>query len=179
MTEPVTLSEAKLAARIDADDTALDALLSGLITAAREQAEQITGRYYVGTTVRRDLTDWPAADDVLPVYAARAVAINYWSGGVWVDLSGAGFVYAASGPGTVLAPALGAAWPALGEVAIGPRVRVDITAGLVDPTTAPEQVKLYIKALVSFWVDNPAAAAGRGDPGDQLHRLLDRERIWS
>ena len=58
-------------------------------------------------------------------------------------------------------------------------MRIDISGGLANPGTAPELVKLYIKAVVAFWVDNPTSAAGRGEPGDQLHRLLDRERIWA
>ena len=41
----------------------------------------------------------------------------------------------------------------------GPRVRVDITAGPEDPHgTVDETVKLYIKAMVTHWVDNPSAS---------------------
>jgi len=177
--EPVTVPEAKIAARIDFDDTAMDSLIAGLITAAREQAEQITGRLYVPTTVRRELADWPAAGAVLPVYNPTAVAISHWDGAAWVALAIETFAFAPQGYGTVVAPALGTAWPALGAVAIGPRVRIDISGGLANPGTAPEVVKLYIKALVSVWVRNPDAAQQRAlEPNPLFDRLLDRERLW-
>jgi hypothetical protein len=38
-TEPVTLAEARLQCKVDADDTTHDAVLTALITAAREFAE--------------------------------------------------------------------------------------------------------------------------------------------
>lgn len=179
MTEPVTVDEAKLASRLDSDDVALDGLIAGLITAAREQAEQITGRLYVPAVVRQELAAWPAATDVFHVHAPRAVAVSYWSGSAWVDLAGASFSFAGDGNGTVIAPVLNTSWPTLGETAVGPRVKVDISAGPLDPSGAPEQVKLYIKALVSVWIRNPDAAQARAlEPNPLFDRLLDREKLW-
>jgi uncharacterized phiE125 gp8 family phage protein len=174
--EPVTLAEAKLAARVDTSD--LDSLIGGLITAAREQAEQITGRAYRPQVLREELADWPAVDDVIAVYAATACAVTYWNGSTWAALSGAAYVYAPDGNGTVLAPTLGTDWPTLPERAAGPRVRIDLTAGPAAPADVSEQVKLYIKASVSAWVNNPDAIGKPVTANPLFERLLDAERLY-
>lgn len=177
--EPVTVPEAKLAARLELDDTAFDGLVAGFITAAREQAEQVTGRLYREATVRIELTDWPSSTYRLNVHAPRSVAIQWWDGAAWQLLDGTLFAFAALDASTVIAPALGAGWPQLGQVAIGPRVRIDITAGPTSSSQVPEQVKLYIKALVSFWVNRPdAGQVGPLQTNPHFDRLLDRERLW-
>lgn len=177
-TEPVTLAEAKAAARIS-DTSAFDDMIPGLITAARQLAEQETGRELVRKTRRSTFTDWPAADLVLPVYAAEAVAISYWGESGWTPLDSTAFAFYEIGTGAGIAPAVGASWPALSTVAGGPRVRVDVTAGPADPTTADACVKLYIKALVAWWIDNPSAVvAGSLQAAPFLRNLLDPVRLW-
>ena len=177
--EPVELDDAKTALRIDHD--AFDVLLPGLIASARQVAEQETGRAFVAQTWRAELADWPAATDVLAVYRPSGCAITYWDGAAWAVLSGAAYVYAPSGRGTVLAPALGTAWPALGDVAIGPRVRIDLTAGVapVDAATAPDCIKTFITALVGQMIQAPdltSLQAMQASP--LLARLLDSQRLY-
>lgn len=178
-TEPVTIAEAKAAARIS-DTSAFDDMIPGLITAARQLAEQETGRELVRKTRRSAFSDWPAADLVLPVYAAESVVISYWGASGWTSLDGAAFAFYELGTGTGIAPAVGTSWPALSTVAGGPRVRVDVTAGPADPTSADACVKLYIKALVAWWIDNPSAVvAGSLQPAPFLRNLLDPARLWA
>lgn len=178
-TEPVTLAEAKRAARIS-DTSDFDEMIPGLITAARQMAEQETGRELVRKTRRSTFVDWPAADLVLPVYAAESVAISYWGEGGWAALDSGAFAFYELGTGTGIAPAIGSSWPALSPVAGGPRVRVDVTAGPTDPTTAEACIKQYIKALVSWWIDNPGAVAqGNMQPAPYLRNLLDPVRLWA
>lgn len=178
-TEPVTVAEAALAARVDGSE--LDTLIAGAIKAAREQAQQITGRLYGEQVLRAELPDWPAVTDAIAVYAATDVAISYWNGANWANLPGTEFVFAPGGCAnvrTVLAPALGKAWPVLGAVALGPRVRVDLTAG-VPPEQTPECVKFYIKAQVAAWLKNPEATAVHTLARHPLFdSLLDAERLW-
>jgi uncharacterized phiE125 gp8 family phage protein len=158
--EPVTASEAKLAARI-AETSAFDAIVPGLIVAARQLAEQVTGRQLMQQTWRIELTDWPASNDVFEIHRATAAAVSYWStGSAWVTLSGASYEFAAVGNGTGIVPAIGLAWPTLGDKAIGARVRIDLTAGETDPLAVPECVRFYIKAMVAYWIDTPVAASG-------------------
>lgn len=177
--EPVTVAEAKAALRIDG--TEFDALLPGLIASAREVAEQETGRQLVEQTWRAELDDWPLASDVLPIYRPTACAITYWNGSAFVSLSGSGYAYAAAGSGTVLAPALDADWPDLGDIAIGARVRIDLTAGVDtdDADTVPECVKTYITALVGQIIQAPQLTANQASQAHPLlARLLDSQRLY-
>ena len=177
-TEPVTLAEAKQAARISGTSD-FDELIPGLITAARQMAEQETGREFVRKTKRSTFTDWPSAAHVMPPHEPVAVSISYWSEAGWAPLPPESFVFFEHGNGTSIAPVLAGAWPALAAVAGGPRVRVDVTAGPLDPATADACVKLYIKAMVAWWIDNPSAAAAKGtEPAPFLRNLLDPVRLW-
>ena len=182
MPEPVTVAEAKFAAKQSLDtDAPLDALVASLIVTARQSAETITGRLYHDAEVVERLTDWPAAGRRLYVNAPRAVAISYWDGAVWQSLAPSAFAWADDGSGTVLAPALGTCWPVLGQVAVGERVRITITAGPADPpATVPECVKQYIKAVVTAWLDHPEAVQ-RGElrAHPQLAGLLAGELLLS
>lgn len=177
--EPVTLDDAKRSARMDETESELDALIGGYITAAREQAEQITGRRYRPQVLRTELVDWPAADDVIAVWEARDCAVSYWNGTAFVSLSSSLYMYAASGRGTVLAPLTGATWPTLGDRPVGARVRIDLTAGPETPDAVPESVKLFIMAAVAAWADNPEAAQARALQVSPLfERLLDGEKLY-
>lgn len=177
--EPVTTAEAAIAARISSGD-ALEPLLPGLITAARQIAEQQTGKQLMAQTWRIELADWPDADRVLHIHRATAVAISYWTGSAWASLAGSAFAFYPQCTGTGVAPAVGTSWPTLGTVAGGPRVRIDITAGATDAATVPECVKLFIKALVAHWVSYPEAATARSmAQAPFLPMLLDGERLWA
>lgn len=177
--EPVELDDAKLALRIDGEE--FDVILPGLIASARDVAQQETGRAFVAQTWRAELVDWPADSDVIPVYRPSACSITYWDGAAWVALSGSGYAFAPDGRGTVLAPALAADWPTLGDIAVGPRVRIDLTAGVaaVDADTVPGCVKTYITALVGQIIQAPQLTASQAAQAHPLlARLLDSQRIY-
>lgn len=57
--EPVSRAEAKRWLRIDADDTAHDAVVDMLIKAMREDAENITHRTFISRQLRLTLDSWP------------------------------------------------------------------------------------------------------------------------
>ncbi len=180
--EPVSVSQAKAALRID--DTRFDALLPGLISSARAVAEQETGRQLVNQTWRAELADWPAATDVIPVYRATAAAVTYWNGSAWATLAGSGYVFApdaVTGNGTCLAPALGTSWPTLGDIALGPRVRIDLTAGVADgqASTVPAGIQTFIVALVGQLIQSPELTAQQAVQAHPLlARLLDPWRLY-
>lgn len=179
--EPVTVDEAKLSARVDTD--ALDADIAALITAAREQAEHITGRCYRPQVLRAELVDWPDVSAAVPVYRPTACAVRYWTGTVIVALAGTAYVFGPGGiggAGTALAPVAGTSWPTLGAQPVGPRVLIELTAGPASSADVPESVKLYIKAQVSAWIKTPEALSGGQLVANPLfERLLDRERLWA
>ena len=177
--EPVGVDDAKLALRIDGEE--FDVLLPGLIASAREVAEQETRRAFIEQTWRAELDDWPAADEPIPIYRPTACAITYWNGSAFVSLAGSGYVFAAAGSGTALAPALTTAWPTLGDIALGPRVRIDLTAGVdaIDADTVPGCVKTYITALVGQIIQAPQLTASQAAQAHPLlARLLDSQRLY-
>ena len=178
--EPVTTAEAAIAARVSSGD-ALEPMLPGLIAAARQVAEQQTGRQLMAQTWRVELADWPAADEMLHVHRATACSISYWTGSAWsAALSGTAFAFFPLGTGTGVAPAVGTSWPTLGAVAGGPRVRIDLTAGAATAADVPECIKLYIKALVAHWCNNPEAATSKSTAeAPFLSCLLDPVRLWA
>lgn len=175
--EPVSLAEAKLAARIDGAE--YDQALPGLIAGARAQAEQECRRAWPLQVWRNEMEDWPAADLVLPFYRPSAAAITYWDGSTWATLAGSQYVLWANGRGASIAPAVGVSWPLLPTVAAGPRVRVDLTVGESTASTVPEGVKTYIKALVALWVRTPEAATTQAlQANPYLGALLDPHRVF-
>jgi len=78
-TEPVTLAEARLQCKVDADDTTHDALITGLITAAREFAEHYTGRALAPQTLEAALDAFTDDDYIdLPMPPVSSVtSIKY------------------------------------------------------------------------------------------------------
>lgn len=174
------MSEAKQAARLDADDTELDLYLEGVITSAREQAEQITGRVYKRRTFQIKLLDWPASGELQHVHEPTECAISYWgTDGAWHTLDSTAYEFAASGPGAEIAPKLDTSWPVLGRKAVGERVRIVFTAGPSSADEVSEAVKLYIKAHVTGWARNPSAVAAKDfQPSPLLGHLLDSEIVY-
>jgi len=178
--EPVTLAEAKTAARLGEDETELDLYIEGVISAARKQAEQITGRIYKRRTERFSFASWPTSSEILHMHAASACEISYWDGAAWVAMDASAFEFAEQGAGIAVAPALDTNWPALGRKAVGERVHIDLTAGPLTPAEVEPCVKLYIKAQVSAWINNPDALAHKDFvPSPLLAHLLDSERLWA
>lgn len=175
--EPVTLDEAKLSARVDGSEW--DGIITGAIAAARQVAEQETGRRFLTQTWRLDLDDWPAADDVFALYRPTAVAVSYWTGSAYTALATpAGFAWAPVGNGFSIVPALNTSFPALGDIAIGARVRIDATVGEATAATVDECVKTFIKALVTVMVHEPALSATDG-ASPLLRGLLDPVRTFA
>lgn len=177
--EPVTLDEAKLAARIDGD--ALDAVLPGLITSARRVAEQETGRGFIQQTWRKTLDAWPCASGiVVPVFDVTAMAATYWDGAAWTSCTEL-LAHYPTPNGERIAPAVDAVAPAFGVLVDGaPRVRIDFTLGAANAAGVDECIKLYIKAQVAFWVRNPEAANERAmTVSPFLAGLLDPARSYA
>lgn len=175
--EPVTVADAKLAARLDGSHW--DAIVGPAIAAARAVAEHQTGRHFMLQTWRVELTDWPSVDDELPFLRPSGVAVTYWNGSTWPTLSSGAYVWAAQDRGIALAPALGSSWPALGEVAIGPRVRIDVTLGATDPAQVPPAAQSFIKALVAVMAADPSLTAMDALASSAyLPRMLDPVRLY-
>ncbi len=170
--EPVTKAEAKLWLKLDSDTTD-DALVTGLITAARSVFEQMTGRSIIDTV-------WRAEWDYLPhlgTYSGAQIArqlelprapLKASSGVAWVkysanDAAGTETTFSTanytvdSGRDLNRFPRIwlndSADWPDLGS--FPGAFRVQFTAGYgADATFVPEEVKVCLKLLISHLYQN-------------------------
>lgn len=179
--EPVTRAEAKLQCRIDADLTADDALIDGLIAAVREQAEHEIGGALVTQTWERTLDAFPAAGGAIelgmpPVQSITSVKYLDAAGTEQTLAPSAYTLDAVAAPGWVL-PAAGTDWPAAGDYANAVRVRFVAGYGLA--AAVPAAVKAWMLLHIAEWYaqreagsDKPRAVLPHAD------RLLDRARQW-
>lgn len=175
--EPVTVNDAKLAARLDGGHW--DTIVSDAIAAARAVAEHETGRHFMAQTWRVELADWPALSDELPFLRPTGVVVAYWTGSTWATLATNAYAWAAQRTGIALAPALGSSWPVLGDVAIGPRVRIDVTLGATDPAQVPAPAQMFVKALVAVMAADPSLTAVDALASSAyLPRMLDPVRLY-
>ena len=178
--EPVSAGDAMLACRLD---DVLEPQVVAAIAAARQHAEQITGRAYRKQVQRDEFADWPIEPLMLPVWQPVSAVVSYRSAAQpdqWTVLSSTVYRFGAFGSGSRLALATGQTWPELATEDWGARVRVDITCGPAGINDVPECVRTFILANVAAMVDQPAALTSRDVAVNPLtERLLDRERVWA
>ena len=176
----VTVADAKFAARLDGSHW--DAPVAAMVAAAQQVAEHETGLRLMQQVWRHELDDWPAADDLLPELRPSAVAVSYWTGSAWVVLSTAAYVWSPAGDTgahIALAPMLGGSWPALGAVALGPRVRIDVTSGATTVADVPPTAAQFIKVLVALLVADPTLTAEDAmESHKYLRHILDPVRLY-
>jgi len=177
--EPVTAVEARLRCRIV--DTALDGEIDIAISAAREQAEQITGRWYRAQTRRAEFTEWPETSVIeLPCWQPETVVISYRSAAApadWTTLSASAYKAAPLDRLTRIQLVPGQNWPELAGEEWGPRVRIDVSVLAASPM--PTSVRTFVLACVAAWIDEPGALLDGRLQANPLHeRLLDGERLW-
>ena len=165
--EPLSLDQARAHLRVDTDDS--DDLIEGLITAAREYAEDYTGLVLtpraITETARQlgrwiDLTSWP----VVSVDAIRyptAAGMTPLPAGAWLSnltKRPARVVPASWGWG------IGGTFYAAGYQALGASpaasslpVEIDVTAGYATPDLVPQAIKQAMLLLCQSWFDNRSA----------------------
>ena len=173
--EPVTLAEAKLAARIEV--TTDDSLVSSLITGARVYAETYTRSTFINTTLQLSLEGFPWNGPFnfpyasLERYPGTSGRLYLWRPPVssvtsiqYVDNYGAlqtldpSMYQVQTGFKGIIAPAYGTVYP---------NVRQEFNSVLVtyvagygpDASLVPEGIKTAIKLMVSFWYNNRDAAS--------------------
>jgi len=152
--EPVTLAEMKAHARIDTD--ADDALIGSLVTAARQWAEQYTGRAFITQTWRMWRDNSPDGYFFTlpkpPLVSVTEFRImdDGGEGEVWPEQNY--FVDKYHEPGR-LALRSGSAWPA--ERRFVNNYAIEFTAGYGNAAEdVPEAIRLAIKQLAAHWYEN-------------------------
>lgn len=181
-TFPVTLAEAKLHCRIDTN--ADDALVTSLITAATDMAEQQTGRAIMAQTWELTLDSFPEAFQLTKVPVQSIVSLKYYdASGVQQTLAGANYaVDTADDFGVAyVVPAYNAAWPTTRDQANAVALRY--VAGYADAASVPEPIKQWVKLAVSTMYENRETEAYSSRAVSTtvqmgfVDRLLDRYRV--
>jgi len=166
-TEPVTVAEIKSHMRVDISDD--DTLITSLGVAARRWIENITGIRMMTQTWNHLLDNFPGESVIkIPVGPVLSItSVNY------TDSLGVVATFAAANYDTDLVslPARislksGCSWPTSSLKSVN-GVDVEFVAGYhataTTVTSVPEELKLAIKMLASYWYENrDAAASGIG-----------------
>ena len=173
-TEPVTLDEAKLHLRVDGTDE--DALIQGLISAARESCEdRIEGAIPV-TGWKLTLDAFPDAIRLPRAPIASVESVKYLDAdGVQQTLSALDYlVDTVSTPGYIV-PAYGKAWPETREQINA--VEVEYTAGsATTPAALKAAILLMVGSLYAFREDDSVGQVSKIPTG--VDALLDPFRYW-
>lgn len=180
--EPVSVEEACLHCRVDADDTAEYALLAAWITAARERAEHYAGRTFADSTLEVAYADFPANGQplVLPVGPADTVTYIQYDDqdGNAQTLDSAVYALSPYGPARVVYLAEGDDWPETSGGIDCVRVRY------VSRTDCPQAAKSAMLLAVGHLYENrqevivgPSVATAELPQG--FFALLDTCKVWS
>lgn len=174
--EPVNLEQAKAHLAI-VDDTSSDVRIADLIKAARQYAEEWTGRKITPCTYRLTLRRLPDDDEIrLHGGCVRSVdQVAYRDAGlVWRTLASSIYeeVLSFTPPRIELAPQ--AQWPSVGSA--GTVLRIDYQAGWETPAGVPADLQHAIKLIVGAWFAQPGDSPKQDLP-DGLKRVLDHWRI--
>lgn len=183
-TYPVTLAEAKLHCRVDiADD---DTLITALITAATEMAEQKTGRAIMTQTLELTLDAFPEAFELTRVPVQSITSVKYYdTTGTQQTLSNTlyaldaaddfGFAY--------ISPVYAGVWPDTRDQINAVAVRY--VAGYADAASVPQSIKNWILLMVSTMYANreteaySSRAVSTTVQMQFVDRLLDRYVVFS
>lgn len=178
-TQPVTLAEAKAHLRVD--HTADDTLITALIVAATQEAEQYTGRSLALNTWTLMLDAFPTSEIRLLWPTVTAVtAVSYVdTAGATQTLDAADYVLDDHSEPAWLLPAVDTEWPNTYDSANA--VSITYTAGL--GTSCPEAVKAWIKLRIgTLYEFREAAISGTivsELPRDFALGLLDRYKVYA
>lgn len=173
--EPITSAEAKTHLRVDADDTAEDALISGLITAARQHVEDICERAILlqSWTLRLDAFPRACLGRVPPsergddrVYlpgglVSEVTSVKYTDvDGVEQTLSAGAYVANLPADPARIFPAYGTPWP----TALQQREAVSVVykVGYADAASVPAALKAAMLLIVGdLYANREASVAGQ------------------
>jgi len=176
-TEPVSLEEAKLHARIDAAED--NPLVQALISAAREYCEDYLSKTIITTTLELTLDEWPEDCIIsLPRPPLQSVtSIKYTdSDGIEHTLDAVDYVVSPeTGRGRVYLKEI----PAVTLREIG-AIKVRYVAGYASAAAVPQKIKQAMKLLISQWDKNREASitgAITTEVQFALRALLDSERL--
>lgn len=180
--EPILLADAKLHLRVTTASD--DALISLMIAAAREEAENEIGRALITQTWENYLDAFPAAIGLFNPPLQSVTSVNYVdSAGNAQTLAGTEYVVDDKQEPAWIVPAFGKSWPATRDAVNVVTVRFVCGYGNAD-TNVPKAIRNWILLRVGALYENRAAVVlmdGRVNvaalPAQFIDRMLDRYRI--
>ncbi|MFC5583973.1 head-tail connector protein [Nitratireductor kimnyeongensis] len=161
LVEPVTLAEAKAHLRLE--QVREDALIEGLIRAAREEVEKITGQALIEQSWRLTLDDWPTTNVLLlnrtPVREVLSVTVFDADGAASIVDPSTYRLDAHSQPARLLLESR----PLPGQKLNG--IEIDFRAGYGEAgTDVPDLLRRAILILVGHWFEFRAAFEANDQP---------------
>lgn len=174
----VSLADIKLHLRIDADNTAEDALLSGLIDAATRQAEHITGRALVTQSLQLWLSAWPGEAIELPRPPVTAITsiVYYTPAGAEGLVPPEDYTLIPDGIKPYVLR-LANSWPDAGDKPGS--IRVTYSAGYGNAAAVPGGIVAWIKCQVgSLYANRESVGASQIAALPYVDGLLDPYRTW-
>ena len=167
--EPLTLAEAKLHLRVDADITDDDSLITALIVTARQQAEHRTGRALVSQQWRYAIDAFPVDSLELPLPKLLSVqSVTYLdSDGTRQTLANTEYDVITDELVGRLIPAYGKSWPSCREWPGS--VQVSYTCGYGAAADVPQSIKAWMLLAIGAWYENREALTS-GQPVAELPR---------
>ena len=152
LVEPVTLAEARLWCRIDTDDTAQDAVITLLIQAMREYAENLTQRAYIQRTLELTLPCFPYRAVELPRAPLQSVSfIKYIAfDGTLTTIPAAEYELDTAREPGIVQPAYLESWPGVRDVVNAVQIRY--VAGYPEGDGSPSDLRANMPAALKVWM---------------------------
>lgn len=178
--EPVSLADAKLWCRVDDDDTAQDAIINLLIRAARERAEEITGRALIERTLDLILDAFPDPDQTieLPYSPITGVeSITYIDrDGITQTLEGSPTQWHLDADTARLQPLYGENWPTTRDQAGAVRIRYTCGYAVTGSPDGDAEKRAAVPALVRQWMQARISTAFENRENLKLNTLSEMPR---
>ena len=174
----ITVAEAKAQAHVDTSD--MDSRITAYIVAATKMAEQATGRAIMPQTWELTLDAFPCTFQLTHVPVSAVSSIQYVDyAGTTQTLSETLYTLDRSDDHgcTYVVPVYMSIWPTARSQANAVTLRY--TAGYANAAAVPESIKLWIAAMVTTMIDNPASVDSKQSYElGYVDRLLDAYKVW-
>ena len=157
--EPITLEEAKLHLRVESEQEEEDALILGLVKAARAFVENETGRAMLTQTWRVYLDRFPTrfyrdTAITLPVVPVQSItSVSYYNeAGVLTVFPGGSYVVDLASEMGRIVTGVSIAWPSTYDIPNA--VVVELVAGYPNVGAIPAPLVAAMKLLIGHWYES-------------------------
>lgn len=179
--EPISLAEARDWLKMGSS-TANDAIITGLVTAARQHIEIVFGAALVTQTWDYLADAFPTADDwsefrfaINPISSITHVKY-YDDAGTLQTWSSANYILDAGGQIPRLGLAYNATFPA-SQIRLN-SIQIRVVAGYGAAASVPEDVKTALKLLLSMWHENREDMPLSNPYGRAAYSILRNRFAW-